>query len=169
MIHDSSKDKTTDTDLQSANFVMELLSGKLTQVAVKTIMAATNVLIKKAIENTLEEASEMLRVNGCSHSSLIDDMRMENQKATMNLFQHVRDQHNQTIFFKEHFGMIMPKKIKLPFLPNNFGRVCVGKDQEFYTNEFVVVSLLEQIEQLLNIPDIYEMIFNPKANNLGTI
>jgi hypothetical protein len=132
-------------------------------------MVATNVLIKKAIENTLEEASdEMLRVNGCSNSSLIDDMRMENQQATMNLFQHVRDQHNQTIFFKEHFGMIMPKKIKLPFLPNNFGRVCVGKDQEFFTNEFVVVSLLEQIEQLLNIPDIYDMIFNPKPINLGT-
>lgn len=77
-----------------------------------------------------------------------------------NIFEGISTMRGQIPFFKKHFGLVMPTEVKLPLNINtDFGRHAVRRAQYFKQQSYVYVPLLDQLEVLLNIDDIYNEIF----------
>jgi hypothetical protein len=151
----------------AAEFVLNMLGdNKLNQVQLQSVMDGANSLVRDVVKKTLDSVNHLLTQSGCDHSVIIGDLKLEN-KMSLNFFHEFRDQYNQIKYFKQHHGLIMPQKIKLPFLSTNFGRRQVGQGQHFFSEDFVFVSLLDQMEQLLNIPEIYSMINSKTTTQSG--
>ena len=167
-------DVDTDTEFEqdgvpnvaTAEFVLRMLEdNKLNQVQLQSVMEGTNSLLRDTVNRTLESVHHLLRQSGCDHSMIVEQLKLDNMSE--NVFHQFRDQYNQRKYFKEHFSLIMPQKIELPFLPTNFSRRKVGEDQHLFNEEYVFVSLLDQIEQMLNIPEICNMINSETNTQFG--
>lgn len=52
----------------------------------------------------------------------------------------------------------MPLTVKLPVIPQDFGRHQTRSRQSFQQQNYVCVPLFDQLEQLLKIEDIYHEI-----------
>jgi hypothetical protein len=167
-------DVDTDTEFEqdgvpnvvTAEFVLRMLEdNKLNQVQLQSVMEGTNSLLRDTVNRTLESVNHLLRQSGCDHSVIVEELKLDNMSE--NVFHQFRDQYNQRKYFKEHFSLIMPQKIELPFLPTNFSRRKVGQDQHLFNEKYVFVSLLDQIELLLNIPEICNMINSETTTQFG--
>ncbi|KAK4006714.1 hypothetical protein OUZ56_011872 [Daphnia magna] len=155
--------------IAAAEFVMSMLGqNKCTQVQLQSVMSGTNDLMRQVVNQTLDSVNHLLADSGCDHSMLIEELKLRNSSA-VSIFHKFRDQYNQIKYFKKHYGLIMPIKVKLPPLRENFGRVKVMEDQKFFTEEYVVVPLIDQIEQLLNIKEIYDVINTPPNIRKGLL
>ena len=71
----------------------------------------------------------MLAKEGCSHSSLINELNAE--KLIPDLFAGLKTQNSQINFFKTNFGLIMPLTVNLPAIPQDFGRHKTRSRQSF--------------------------------------
>lgn len=80
--------------------------------------------------------------------------------TTFFFFIDLRTQHSQRKYFVDHFGMILPKEIILPAREEDVGRARTGHGQSLKRKSYMVVSLLAQLEALLNKADFYDEIFN---------
>ncbi len=137
----------------AARYVMHMLAEhKQTQVEMPSSMTVVDHLVKKAVNFSLDRVKSLLAKEECSHLSLIPD-----------LFAWLKSQYSQIEYFKKSFGLIMPTTITLQRIPQDFCRhKTIGQSinwdqprQSSRQQSYVCVSLIDQIEQLLNIDDIY--------------
>ncbi len=138
----------------AARYVMHMLAEhKQTQVEMQASMTVVDHLVKKALNFSLDVVKSLLAREECSHLSLISQLKAE--ELIPDLFAGLKSQYNQIAYFKKSFGLIMPTTITLPRIPQDFGRHKTRSRQSSRQQSYVCVSLIDQIEQLLNIDDIY--------------
>lgn len=141
-------------------YILTLLEErKMNQVDIQVIMKATTKLIDQAVSTKLGEAVTLLQAAGCSHVPAIEHLA----DTQADHFRHLKSQHLQQKFFVENFGMVKPVKIFLPLLDKDFGRVRTGMPQKRKQQSFVYISLIDQLEKLINKDDIYFQITGNKT------
>ena len=80
-------------------------------------------------------------------------------------FDHVRTVKRQMSYFIEHHGMVSPKLVHLPMpKTKDFGRHNSGKDQFFKNKQYVFISILDQLQQILSIRDVYQEIYTKEIS-----
>jgi len=143
-----------------------LAEHKQSQVEVQSSMAVVEVLVKKAVNYSLEVVQSVLAKEACSHSSLINKLNAE--ELIPDLFAGLKTQYSQIHFSKTTFGLIMPLTVKLPVIPQDFGRHKTRSRQSYEQQNYVCVPLIDQLEQLLNIEDIYDEIMEKPIVSHGS-
>ena len=93
---------------------------------------------------------------------------MKTECVDNTLFEKLRTAYSQNKFFQKEFGLIMPEKIQLPLRVEDHGRFKAGKSKSFRRQDYVVVPLLPQLEQILNMEDVYNVIMNPPVSCQGS-
>ena len=152
-------------------YLLELLEGrKLNQVDVQEITKKTNTLVNEVSVSRLKEASTILQNTGCTHTEAIAPMieTLTSQFAP-DLFHHLRNTYQQQKFFEDKFNLINPKVIILPESEEYFGRVQTGKPQAQKEQSYIVVSLLDQLELLLQRDDVYAQVMQNKVEVEGVL
>ena len=104
--------------------------------------------------------------NRFDDSSLINELNAE--ELIPDLFAGLKSQYSQINFFKTNFGLIMPLTVNLPAIPQDFGRHKTRSRQSFKQQNYVCVPLIDQLEQLLNIEDIYHEIMEKPVVSHGS-
>jgi hypothetical protein len=92
----------------------------------------------------------VLTREGCSHSLLINDMKAE--ELIPDLFAGLKTQYSQIKFFKKKFDFITT--VMLPVIQQDFGRHKTSSTQSFQQQNYVCVSSIDELGQLLNIKEI---------------
>lgn len=82
--------------------------------------------------------------------------------AVTNLFDGLETQNTQVKYFTKHFGLVMPKKVTLPLRLEDLGRGR-NRKQRFKQQNFSYVSLLQQLETLFNIDDVFNKVQSEKT------
>ncbi len=139
-----------------------LADQKETQVGLQAIMKGVQTLVHKAVNITIREFKDLLNKDGCSHTDALKYFTAEN--IIPDVFVGLHTQHSQIKHFKQHFGLIMPQTITMPSIPEDFGRHKTRCDQSFRQQTYVHISILDQIEQILNVSDIYYEIMTKKID-----
>lgn len=149
--------------MEATKFVMLLMSDhKMTQLDIQSVLKGTSDFINSIVVQKLEEAATILRENGCVHTEMVEGVK--NNFSETELFHDIRTQKSQFYYINMHMGMVMPRKVELPQKQLNFGRGRTGYHQEKYIENYVIVSLLDQLRQLLNIPEVYASITKDKLS-----
>ncbi len=130
-----------------------LAEHKQIQVEMQSSMKVVDDLVKKAVNFSLDVVKSLLANEECSHLSLISQLKAE--ELIPDLFAGLKTQYSQIKYCKKRFGLIMPTTITLPRIPQDFGRHKTRSRQSSRQQSYVCVSLIDQIEHLLNIDDIY--------------
>ena len=155
--------KIESLSVAAGKFVMTMLADqKQTQVDMQLIMKGVQSLVETAVGTTLSEIKSLLIRENCSHADSLQSL--EAKHIVPDVFCGLHTQYSQIKYFKEQFGLIMPKTITLPLLPADFGRHNTRRDQRFRPQTYVYISLLDQIEQLLNVKDFYDEIYIKPIN-----
>ena len=128
---------------------------KMTQTTLQGVMKGTDKLVKSKVEDILNEASGRI-ASGEDPQEVIDAMKLNNKIGSM--FDGLEYQEKQQMFFKKNFGMVEPKKIPLPVLPEDFRRHRTRQDKKFHNQDYVVVPLLPQLAQLVKNTHVYREI-----------
>ena len=79
----------------------------------------------------------------------------------------MKNPYKQIKYFTRHFGMIAPREIVLPLRVSDFRRVRQEKQQVFKHQKYMVVSLLDQLQKILNFPDVMAEIYKEKETKRG--
>lgn len=141
-------------DTSPGEFVLDMLSErKLSQVDMQFVRSRVNKLVRTTFTKAIEDLKADLKRECCHHSHLLNNVSL---KMNGDLFQGLRTQYTQTEYFTSNFGMVMPRKEKLPVRPEDFGRQRAGEPQQFKQQDYVYIPILLQLEQILNIEDIYK-------------
>lgn len=130
-----------------------MASNKLPESTVIGIIPQVGNLIKAAVTSFAEDVKKLLPDNEAINKALED-------QHVPDYFDHVRTVKRQQIYFREQHGMVSPKLVDLPLLYNkDYGRHNSGKDQFFKNKQYVYISILDQLRQILNIRDVYHEIY----------
>ena len=152
-----------DSDLNAGNFVMNLLAEqKLTQVDMQAVMSGTDLLIKKKLEELINEASVQLQESGCSDEQLEILQNLKTNFMNHDTFTNLKTQHSQIVYFKKKLGLLMPIKVKLPSKPGTLKRMKSGKHRQAVKEHFIYVPLIDQLQRILNMKDVYSEIKKAK-------
>lgn len=156
----SSSNVSTRTDVvetlnvATGQFLMSLLADqKLTQVDMQMIMKHVQNLVNMSNAVTIREVEALLKQHNCHHTHVLENLDARN--IAPDLFHGLHTQHSQIKFFQDKFGLIMPITVKLPQIEEDFGRHRTRMDQHFRQQSYVRIPVLQQLEQYLNIDDVY--------------
>jgi hypothetical protein len=157
-----------DIELHAGNFVMKLLAEqKLSQVDMQAVMSGTDLLIKKKLEDLINEASAQLEESGCSNEQLEILRNLRTNFMNHDMFTNLKTQHSQINFFKKNLGLLMPIKVKLPSKPGTLKRTKSGKQRQAVKEHFIYVPLIDQLQRILNMKDVYSEIKKAKQPTPG--
>lgn len=126
------------------------------QVDVQFLMNAVTDLMKKRVNETLSTFKDLVQKENMDVEEVFNLLQQENN--TVDPFRGLRTQYSQIKFFKDNFDLIMPIKISLPMIPEDYGRHKTAKERIFRKQDYVYVPILPQLEKLLNIEDLYREI-----------
>ena len=156
-------------ELNAGKFVMNLLGEqKLSQVDIQSVMCGTDLLMKQEVEGLLDEAEAQLLESGCSDEQVEILKKLKENFLKQSVFTNLRNQHSQIRFFQQHFGLQMPIKINLPSKPGiQMKRTKSGKKRRSVKDHFVYVPLIDQLNRILNMKDVYLEITKAKQTVPG--
>ncbi|XP_045031023.1 uncharacterized protein LOC116924449 [Daphnia magna] len=136
---------------------------KFNQVDLQTVIDATTAFVNKEIISVLSKTISSLREENCTHFKSIQQMeQLYRSPFAPDPFEGLRTQYRQRQFYSKYFGMINSSKIRLPALLSDYGRHRTRQPQTFKKQEYVVVSLISQIQCLLQKDDVYHQVFSDK-------
>lgn len=144
----SSKDMTEALKKDAAEFLLRQYSDeKLAQSAVQTIIPAVEDLFEKIV-------NKLNRQIAISHPNIAERIQVPN------IFEGLRSFRGHLPYFEKHLNLTLPEQISLPTdYDNDFGRHRQGRDKFFKQQSYQYVSIMKQLEQLLNQEDVYSAIF----------
>ena len=149
----------------AAEYVLTLLSDRtLNQVDLQLVMDQTTNLVQQVVSAKLNEVVEALTEapgENVDTAVIIADA----VQSTTGLFSHVKNQKKQVKYFVQNYGMITPIVKILPERIEDFCRVRTGEDQTYRKKGLVYLSLLKQLEQSLNFPDVMDEIEKTKEHS----
>lgn len=125
-------------------------------------MQGTCTLIKLAVSSQLNQV-KVLSEEGVHLAEAIQQVE-ENLSCT-DIFSGLHSQYSQIKYFKEKFNLIMPVKIQLPSIPTDYCRLKTNQELEIKVNYSVYVPILEQLEHILNVHEIWEEIKKTKQSD----
>jgi hypothetical protein len=124
-------------------------------------------LVQTEVLKTLNDVATLLNENGCSedHINLVNKLKADVMER--NIFNSVKNQTSQIKYFETHFGLLMPEKEALPTIPGQLKRKRTGGDQHQAENFLYKISLLKQLERLLNFRDVYTEVNKVRTSQVG--
>ncbi len=127
------------------------------------MMKATKDLVNTHVNSVLTTIDSSLQEAECSHIEIIQQMQqLYRSKFAPDLFEGLQTQYKQRQFFSKYFEMIHPTKVRLPTLTTDYGRHRTTQPQHFKKQEYVVVSLISQLQSMLQKEDVFNQVFSDK-------
>ncbi len=124
-------------------------------------MQETQTLIDSIVAEKLQQVSNSLAENNLDADMLLSDV-IENLSHS-DIFQNVHNHRAQNAEFISQLGMIKPRVKLLPVSVDDFGRHNAGKPQSFRKPHYMSIPLLDQLERILNFPDVMAEIRREKT------
>ncbi len=129
----------------------------------QTVMKATKDLVNTHVNSVLTKIDSSLQEAECSHIEIIQEIQqLYRSKFAPDPFEGLQTQYKQRQFFSKYFEMIHPTKVRLPTLTSDYGRHRTRQPQHFKKQEYVVVSLISQLQSMLQKEDVFNQVFSVK-------